>query len=530
MDWEDFEVHAAAGSNTLEKGEMFSMCEEDLTNWRKERSYTAEARGEFYDEMDVSMCLDDLYKNSDEGNIRAQTFVELGVDTHPDRAYRGFKTWWDELFRGEGSDEDGAGIRELWEEMVQRLNPVWKSEREKNLGILATAWNSQNWQQEVRAGLEELELRCTKCLTQKQARCEGCDCLTCGLCRRAGDACKGCTKCYTEEEAKAMQEKRERVLTKYGRLAVNLHKLGTDFVGEIVDVSINSEEDRILQFGDELLFKCAIKLWKPHQTEVVKKGKEAKMLRELLEGQHGERNRVLFFPQRMFPSEDPEFGEKGWWYTPTAQVQFRECGGCGRKCMSDEFTQKVWNTGDGYCLKCRAEECTQRKNKRRRTTSNKCAGVLCRTADPRYVGRGDERSGGDIVFDLDQIRNYVNNLDAIENETSNWAWLTSREMGFALEKEVSELEHARDRQEGRQTVRRLAPQISAFVKKARQTDGQLISEQTRDLLEIVDDWIKRGLVEESESECKSSEWLEGGEFGSGDVQQTPAKMAKRQMV
>jgi hypothetical protein len=421
VDWEGFEVHATADSNTLEMGGMFSMCEEDLTNLRKERWYKAEARGEFYDEMDVAMCLDDLYKNAHEGNTRAQSLVDLGAETHPERAYRGFRTWWDELFRGEGSNEDGARIRELWEEMVQRLNPAWKSEREQKLRIIGTAWNSQNWQQEVRAGLEELELRCTKCLTQKLARCEGCDFLTCGLCRQVGDACKGCTKCYTEEEAKAMQEKKQASLTKYGCLAVNLHRLGTDFVGEIVDVAINLEEDRIHQFGDELLFKCAIKLWKPRQIEVVKKGEEAKMLRELLEGQQGGRNRVLFLSQRMFPSEDPEFGEKGWWYTPTAQVQFRECGGCGRKCMSDEFTQKVWNTGDGYCLKCRAEECTQRKNKRRRTTSNKCAGVLCRTADPRYVGRGDERSGGDIVFDLDQIRNYVNNLNTIENEAGNWA-------------------------------------------------------------------------------------------------------------
>ena len=78
-----------------------------------------------------------------------------------------------------------------------------------------------------------------------------------------------------------MQEKRQIVLTKYGCLAVNLHRLGTDFVGEIVGVAINSEEDRIHQFGDEVLFECAIKLWKPHQTEVVKKVKEAKMLREL---------------------------------------------------------------------------------------------------------------------------------------------------------------------------------------------------------------------------------------------------------
>ena len=97
VDWEGFEVHVDADSNTLEKGGMFSMCEEFLTNWRKERWYKAEARGEFYDEMDVSMRLDDLYKNADKGNIRAQTFVELGVETHPERAYRGFETWWDEL-------------------------------------------------------------------------------------------------------------------------------------------------------------------------------------------------------------------------------------------------------------------------------------------------------------------------------------------------------------------------------------------------------------------------------------------------
>lgn len=30
---------------------------------RKERWYKAEARDEFYDEMDVAMCLDDLYNN-----------------------------------------------------------------------------------------------------------------------------------------------------------------------------------------------------------------------------------------------------------------------------------------------------------------------------------------------------------------------------------------------------------------------------------------------------------------------------------
>ena len=41
-----------------------------------------------------------------------------------------------------------------------------------------------------------------------------------------------------------------------------------------------------------------------------------------------------------------------------------------------------------------------RKNKRLRTTSNRCVGVLCRTADPRYIGRGDKWSCGDIVFDL----------------------------------------------------------------------------------------------------------------------------------
>ena len=89
------------------------------------------------------------------------------------------------------------------------------------------------------------------------------------------------------EEAKAMQEKRQIVLIKCGCLAVKLHRLGSDFVGEIVDVSINSEVDRIHQFGDELLFKYEIKLWNPHQIEVVKKGEEAKMLRELLEGQQG---------------------------------------------------------------------------------------------------------------------------------------------------------------------------------------------------------------------------------------------------
>ena len=37
-------------------------------------------------------------------------------------------------------------------------------------------------------------------------------------------------------------------------------------------------------------------------------------------------------------------------------------------------------------------------------------GLLCRNADPRYVGLGDNSSGGDVVLTAKQVRECLQNM------------------------------------------------------------------------------------------------------------------------
>jgi len=84
------------------------------------------------------------------------------------------------------------------------------------------------------------------------------------------------------------------------------------------------------------------------------------------------------------------------------------------------------------------------------------------TADPRYAGRGNERSGGDVLLDAGHVRKVLESMMVLE-EPEMTVWLTTKEMGSALAAEVDELIEERGVREGRRTGRWIAPQIEAFI-------------------------------------------------------------------
>jgi hypothetical protein len=65
--------------------------------------------------------------------------------------------------------------------------------------------------------------------------------------------------------------------------------------------------------------------------------------------------------------------------------------------------------------------------------------ALMSPADPRFIGRGDDSSGGEVAYTLEEMRTL---LQSQPGEMS--IWLTTRQMGWSLSPECSEIWNARD--------------------------------------------------------------------------------------
>lgn len=89
--------------------------------------------------------------------------------------------------------------------------------------------------------------------------------------------------------------------------------------------------------------------------------------------------------------------------------------------------------------------------------AQKC--VTMSPANPRYVGRGDDNSGGEVTYTMQEMR-------ALLRSQSGGAriWLTTSQMGWSLFTEQNEIRNARDELEGKITARSLAPVISTYIR------------------------------------------------------------------
>ena len=102
-------------------------------------------------------------------------------------------------------------------------------------------------------------------------------------------------------------------------------------------------------------------------------------------------------------------------------------------------------------------------------------------AHPRYVGRGDDTCGEEVVYTIQEIRTL---LRSQPEDTKRW--LTTSQMVWALTREENEVVNEKDEREGKLVARQLALMISKFI------SAQWESEE----LEGVDD-ERRQILEEA---------------------------------
>ena len=130
------------------------------------------------------------------------------------------------------------------------------------------------------------------------------------------------------------------------------------------------------------------------------------------------------------------------------------CARCGKNCTMEHFPI-VDGEQRTSCLACTQTRGRQRKAVKWMWTGEK-KGLVCTLADPRYAGRGDDRSGGDVVMDAGRLRQVLQHTSELA-EGDMALWLTTGEMGHALAAEDAELVEERDVLEGRETGLWIAP-------------------------------------------------------------------------
>jgi hypothetical protein len=106
-------------------------------------------------------------------------------------------------------------------------------------------------------------------------------------------------------------------------------------------------------------------------------------------------------------------------------------------------------------------------------------GVRMTPAHPWYVGRGDDKCGGEVVYSIQDIRQLL----SVQPEDTK-RWLTTSQMGWALTREENELVNEKDEREGKPVARQLAPMISKFIRAQWESkEMENVDDERRQLLE-----------------------------------------------
>ena len=128
----------------------------------------------------------------------------------------------------------------------------------------------------------------------------------------------------------------------------------------------------------------------------------------------------------------------------------------------------------------------------------------------------DDPSGGDVVLTAEQVRGCLRQMREM-TEANKRLWLTTREMGFALEREDNEVEEARDRKDGKRTARKLAPRASEFIERwCRETEDPGLGRWglKEEAQQLQDEW---GEMSEPEQRQPDTRWIPGIEYEYGDI-------------
>ena len=146
-------------------------------------------------------------------------------------------------------------------------------------------------------------------------------------------------------------------------------------------------------------------------------------------------------------------------------------------------------------------------------------------ANPRYVGRGDDTSGGEIVYTIGEMRDLLHG-----QPDRGQMWLSTNQMGWSLTPEPGELLNERDVMEGKVTARMLAPVISEYIRGLGDTDFMSPSQERQDI--ISEAWELDQIWGKWENEGSEREGAKEGQqekLGDGDsIRHQVAKAMLRQ--
>jgi len=208
------------------------------------------------------------------------------------------------------------------------------------------------------------------------------------------------------------------------QVVVNMHTMGTSFVGKVRDVRQIAEVQIGEGVADMLEFEA-----QENGHEATEKANRIQALQGLLDWQLADRfdrdRLVLLLPGSWWSGQqESEFESAGWWQKPTRQAWCKQCARCG---IVKEFVKdfdKMQLGRSGKCLACKGGSRTTNQN-----PQQLLIGMIFNNAGPRYADRLDDKQGGDTIVTMERVREAIA-FNAELADESTWLWLTSEQMGF----------------------------------------------------------------------------------------------------
>ena len=107
-------------------------------------------------------------------------------------------------------------------------------------------------------------------------------------------------------------------------------------------------------------------------------------------------------------------------------------------------------------------ECSESTDSADEQKDQVTVGLRLRAADPRYFTHAADRDRGDVILPMSNIRKLLT-VKREAPEDSAQLWLSTADMGYALDAEDGEISCPKDDRQGKQIYRYLAPAISRYA-------------------------------------------------------------------
>jgi len=186
------------------------------------------------------------------------------------------------------------------------------------------------------------------------------------------------------------------------QVAVNMHTMGTSFIGKVRDVRQIAEAQIGEGVADMVEFEAQV-----NGHEATEKANRIQARQGLLDWQLADRfdrdRPVLLLPGSWWSGQhEPEFDSAGWWQKPTRRAWCKQCARCGIvKEFGKDFHNMQLGRG-GECLACKGGSRTTNQN-----PQQPLIGMIFTNADSRYAGRLDNKQGGDTIVTMERVREAI---------------------------------------------------------------------------------------------------------------------------